>query len=162
MKGHLAERARVVTVPGREGGGGPGLLVKVIGAQETMSGHHLSALPWCELQTEWRRRPTSQTASRSREYPHRTAPLRAPTAKGPPSSHNCRSPPTFRSTLAPSPPCLRRCCTQCSKILDDNVFSTDPTFSKTAAAPPGRQLRPGERRHRQRRPGPRAVISASR
>ena len=25
-----------------------------------------------------------------------------------------------------------RCCTQCGKILDDNVFSTDPTFSKTA------------------------------
>ena len=24
------------------------------------------------------------------------------------------------------------CCTQCGKILDDNVFSTDPTFSKTA------------------------------
>ena len=48
----------------------------------------------------------------------------------------------------------RRCCTQCGKILDDNVFSTDPTFSKTSrAAHPGRrQLRPGERRHRQRRP----------
>ena len=29
-------------------------------------------------------------------------------------------------------PTCNRCCTQCGKILDDNVFSTDPTFSKTA------------------------------
>ena len=40
------------------------------------------------------------------------------------------TPPTFRSPRSPAFP--NRCCTQCGKILDDNVFSTDPTFSKTA------------------------------